>query len=86
MPEPVVGDLMSDGTARGRGLWLLHHAAVTVVLRRGSDVGVMWCGSRARGGDRLLKIALDPAFEACRCIFLRKAGGFTQCTRTAGPV
>jgi hypothetical protein len=83
MPEPVVGDLLSE-TASGRCLWLLHYAVVTVVLRRGS--GVMWCGSRERGGDRLLKIALDPAFEARRYIFLRKEGFFTQCTRTAGPL
>jgi hypothetical protein len=66
MPEPVVGDLLSDGRARGLGLWLLHHAMVTVVLRRESGVRVMWCGSRARGSDRLLKLALDPADEACR--------------------
>jgi hypothetical protein len=86
MHEPVVGDLLSDGRARGRGLWLLHHAVVTVVLRRESGVRVMWCGSRARGGDRLLKLALDPADKARRCIDLGKAGCFTQCTATAGPI
>ena len=63
MPEPVVGDLLSE-TASGRCLWLLHYAVVTVVLRRESGVRVMWCGSRARGSDRLLKLALDPADKA----------------------
>jgi hypothetical protein len=61
-------------------------AMVTVVLRRGSGVGVMWCGSRAQGGNGLLKLALDPADEARRCIDLRKAGCFTKCTLTAGPI
>jgi hypothetical protein len=58
MPEPVVGDLLSDVRARGRGegngFWDVY------------GMGVMWCGSRARGGDGLLKLALDPADEACR--------------------
>jgi hypothetical protein len=49
-------------------------------------VGVMWCGSRARGGDEMLKLALDPADEACGCVDLRKAGSFTKCTLTAGPI
>jgi hypothetical protein len=72
-------------TRAWRGGIAIVGAVVTVVLWRGSGVGVMWCGSRARGVDRLMKLALDPASEARRFIFLRKAGCFTRCTRTAGP-
>ena len=57
----------------------LHHGSC-------DGVYVMWCGSRARGGDGMMKLAIDPADEACGCVDLRKAGSFTKCTLTAGPI